>query len=89
MANTPASRRIVFVCTGNICRSAMAEHLLRHWSRVRGLDLEVSSCGIAAEPCWDARRLGASSWPRESRTSRTERASPRAMPCAMPTSSSS
>lgn len=27
----------------------MAEHLLRHWSKERGLDLEVRSCGIAAE----------------------------------------
>lgn len=27
----------------------MAEHLLRHWSKARGLDLEVRSCGIAAE----------------------------------------
>ena len=61
MADTPSPRRIVFVCTGNICRSAMAEHLLRHWSKMRGLDLEVSSCGIAAEPWYKmpdaARRL--------------------------------
>ena len=61
MADTDNPRRIVFVCTGNICRSAMAEHLLRHWSTVRGLDLEVSSCGIAAETWYEmpdaARRL--------------------------------
>ena len=44
-----AKRHVVFVCTGNICRSAMAEHLLRHWARERGLALETSSCGIAAE----------------------------------------
>lgn len=54
-------KRIVFVCTGNICRSAMAEHLLRLWSERRGLGLEVSSCGIAAEPWYEmpaaARRL--------------------------------
>lgn len=54
-------RRIVFVCTGNICRSAMAEHLLRHWARTRGLALEISSCGIAAESWYEvpkaARRL--------------------------------
>jgi protein-tyrosine phosphatase len=42
-------KRVVFVCTGNICRSAMAEHLLRHWARTRGLELETSSCGTAAE----------------------------------------
>jgi protein-tyrosine phosphatase len=44
-----APRKIMFVCTGNICRSAMAEHLLRHLAAQRGLDLEVQSCGIAAE----------------------------------------
>ena len=49
MSHASAPRRIVFVCTGNICRSAMAEHLLKHWSKERGLGLEVSSCGVAAE----------------------------------------
>ena len=44
-----APRKIMFVCTGNICRSAMAEHLLRHLASERGLDLEVRSCGVAAE----------------------------------------
>jgi protein-tyrosine-phosphatase len=56
-----APRRIVFVCTGNICRSAMAEHLLRHWAKTRGLELETSSCGVAAESWYEmpaaARRL--------------------------------
>jgi protein-tyrosine-phosphatase len=48
---TPATpRRILFVCTGNICRSAMAEQLLRHLAAARGLDLETASAGIAAEP---------------------------------------
>ena len=46
-------KRVVFVCTGNICRSAMAEHLLRHWAQARGLELEVSSCGTAAEPWYE------------------------------------
>lgn len=60
--NSPAPvRRVVFVCTGNICRSAMAEHLLRHWARERGLALEVGSCGVAAESWYEmpepARRL--------------------------------
>ena len=48
-----APRRILFVCTGNICRSAMAEHLLRHWSGKRGLGLEVRSCGTAAESWYE------------------------------------
>jgi protein-tyrosine phosphatase len=47
-ANAP--RRILFVCTGNICRSAMAEHLLRHLAARRGLPLETASAGVAAEP---------------------------------------
>jgi protein-tyrosine phosphatase len=45
----PPPRRVLFVCTGNICRSAMAEHLLRHWASGRGLALEARSAGIAAE----------------------------------------
>jgi protein-tyrosine-phosphatase len=56
-----APRKIVFVCTGNICRSAMAEHLLRHWARERGLGLTTASCGTAAEGWYEvpeaARRL--------------------------------
>ena len=48
-----APKRILFVCTGNICRSAMAAHLLRHWSAQRGLGLEVRSCGTAAESWYE------------------------------------
>ena len=46
-------RRIMFVCTGNICRSAMAEHLLRHLAARSGLALETASCGVAAEPYYE------------------------------------
>lgn len=35
--------KIVFVCTGNICRSPMAEYILK--SKVK--DVEVSSCGVS------------------------------------------
>jgi protein-tyrosine-phosphatase len=43
------TRHIVFVCTGNICRSPMAEGLMRHKSKEAGRqDRIVSSMGIHA-----------------------------------------
>ena len=38
---------ILFVCTGNTCRSPMAEGLLRYLAEDQGLDIEVKSAGIA------------------------------------------
>ena len=43
-------KHILFVCTGNTCRSPMAEGLLRHMAKQRGLQLEVRSAGVAAMP---------------------------------------
>jgi L-threonylcarbamoyladenylate synthase len=43
--------RVVFVCTGNTCRSPMAEGLARDWEHRRdpnGLSIEVCSAGVAA-----------------------------------------
>jgi protein-tyrosine phosphatase len=41
--------KIVFVCTGNICRSPMGEAMLRHELAARGCDgVEVTSCGTWA-----------------------------------------
>ncbi|GGH32685.1 low molecular weight protein arginine phosphatase [Paenibacillus segetis] len=40
--------RILFVCTGNTCRSPMAEGLLRKLARERGVNVEVTSAGVAA-----------------------------------------
>jgi protein-tyrosine phosphatase len=40
--------RVTFVCTGNICRSPMAEHILRHHAEDAGLDVEVDSSGTDA-----------------------------------------
>jgi protein-tyrosine phosphatase len=37
--------RVTFVCTGNICRSPMAEHVLRRFVEDEGLDVEVDSSG--------------------------------------------
>ena len=39
--------RILYVCTGNICRSPMAERLFRAWVEP-GTDVEVASAGMAA-----------------------------------------
>ncbi len=40
-------KRVLFVCMGNICRSPMAEGILRRKLRERGLEgqFEVDSCG--------------------------------------------
>jgi protein-tyrosine phosphatase len=37
--------RVTFVCTGNICRSPMAEHIFRRYVEDDGLDVEVDSSG--------------------------------------------
>ena len=41
--------RFLFVCTGNSCRSVMAEYLLNKLAADRGLPWEARSAGIAAE----------------------------------------
>lgn len=40
--------RILVVCTGNICRSPMAEALLRAEAAAAGLDVQVASVGMHA-----------------------------------------
>ena len=40
-------RSILFVCTGNICRSPTAEGVLRHKAAEAGLALEIDSAGLA------------------------------------------
>ena len=40
--------KILMVCLGNICRSPIAEGVLRHKAAQLGLDIEVDSAGTAA-----------------------------------------
>ncbi|HET7672270.1 MAG TPA: low molecular weight protein-tyrosine-phosphatase [Burkholderiales bacterium] len=39
-------RSVLFVCTGNICRSPTAEAVLRHLAREEGIVLHIQSAGI-------------------------------------------
>lgn len=43
--DNPMTIRIAMVCMGNICRSPMAEHVLRGKAKAAGLDVEVVSGG--------------------------------------------
>lgn len=56
--------RVVFVCTGNTCRSPMAEAVAREWLKTRGVEsIEVASAGILAgqgQPASDGARWAAS-----------------------------
>lgn len=42
--------RVLFVCTGNTCRSAMAEHYARRLAADADVDVEFSSAGVSAAP---------------------------------------
>ena len=41
--------KIMFICTGNICRSAMAHKMLEKRAKEENKDVEVYSCGIYAQ----------------------------------------
>lgn len=41
--------KIMFICTGNICRSAMAHKMLEKKAKEENKDIKVYSCGVFAE----------------------------------------
>ncbi|NLJ78305.1 MAG: low molecular weight protein arginine phosphatase [Tissierellia bacterium] len=41
---------ILFVCTGNTCRSPMAAALLQEMARKEGIEMRIKSAGIFAQP---------------------------------------
>lgn len=45
---------ILFVCTGNTCRSPMAEGILKSLAKKKGLDINVKSAGISVFDTWSA-----------------------------------
>jgi len=40
-------KRILMVCLGNICRSPMAEGILRHKAKLSGISVDIDSAGTA------------------------------------------
>ena len=40
--------KLIFICTGNTCRSPMAEGILKDFAKEKGLDLQVISAGTHA-----------------------------------------
>lgn len=44
----PAVRQVLFVCTGNSCRSVMAEFLFNKMAADKGLNVRAHSAGVAA-----------------------------------------
>lgn len=48
MPSSPSALRILTVCTGNICRSPMAEGLVRAGAQERRLNIHVASAGTLA-----------------------------------------
>ena len=41
--------KIMFICTGNICRSAMAEAMMKKMAKENQKNVEIYSCGIFAD----------------------------------------
>ena len=49
MRGSDQMKKIMFICTGNICRSSMAEVILRKLAEEKGKEVESYSSGIFAQ----------------------------------------
>ena len=49
--------KVLFICHGNICRSPLAEFVLKHMVEQRGLQgqFEIASAATSTEECWGGR----------------------------------
>ena len=45
--------KIMFVCHGNICRSPMAEFIMRDLAKKAGKEITVSSSATSTEEIWN------------------------------------
>lgn len=53
LGNAEDTMKIMFVCHGNICRSPMAEFILRHLAGREGVLLSVASSATSTEEIWN------------------------------------
>lgn len=51
-------KKILFVCHGNICRSPMAEFIMRDMAKKEGLDLLIASAATSTEEIGNAVHYG-------------------------------
>lgn len=51
--------KVLFVCLGNICRSPMAEAIMRHLANEQDLDIKVDSCGMSGYHTGDIPHMSA------------------------------
>lgn len=47
-------KNVLVLCLGNICRSPIAEYLLRDFAKKNNLDLNIDSAGLTAMVGWPA-----------------------------------
>lgn len=57
MRGYAAMIKILFICHGNICRSSMAEYILKDMAEKRGLKdiLEIASAATSTEEIWNGK----------------------------------